>query len=293
MIKKGALIIALFSLFLSAQTFAQGLEGELQKYMTGGEYLIPQAGNVSEAEELFLGLFNSGPAEISINKLAVLGFEYLTATEGGREYYIIGEREEFRQGRGVYVVADSPELPVLIQVPHSFSDFDTDRIGMKLFRSGLFSAAAWNTLPRHAVSESESYDLAHEAVSYFNAFGKAFVKFRPYGYVLQLHGFNSNNRKTGAGRRAGMIVSDGTASPSDKLIRLTRCLQMKMDYPVYIYPYQVQELGATTNEQGKALRALGNEGFVHLEMSREARRGLLDKNKDMEGFSACLMRYLR
>ena len=73
-----------------------------------------------------------------------------------------------------------------------------------------------------------------------------------------------------------MILSNGTLSPGLKLQHQQACLSAGLARPVRLYPLSIRELGGTTNVQGIALRQLGYQSFVHMEMSRPLRQALLD-----------------
>lgn len=138
--------------------------------------------------------------------------------------------------------------------------------------AGSFQAAAWNTVPR-----AES-DLAHSDTSYFNTLTQAFGSLSSEGHTIQIHGFAQGKRKTLAGEQADAIVSNGTQLGNETIDALDNCLGLSTAYTVLSYPEEVQELGGTTNSQGKTLRLLGNHGFVHLELSYPFRKAASRSN---------------
>jgi hypothetical protein len=93
----------------------------------------------------------------------------------------------------------------------------------------------------------------------------------PDGQLLQLHGFTADKRKTPAGRQADMILSSGTRFPSFSLIQIRACLQEHLAGNIFLFPYDVEELGGTLNVIGDLMRSLGHPGFVHVEMGKPLR----------------------
>ena len=49
-----------------------------------------------------------------------------------------------------------------------------------------------------------------------------------------------------------------------------------------LFPVDCNELGATSNVQGKRLRSAGHSGFLHLEMSLRLREGLRRDAKTLD-----------
>ncbi|MDX2455941.1 MAG: hypothetical protein QNL87_00375, partial [Gammaproteobacteria bacterium] len=82
--------------------------------------------------------------------------------------------------------------------------------------------------------------------------------------------------------------SAGTAWPTPASTAVAACLQSLLNNPVRLYPRDVQELGATTNQQGRLLRRLAHNGFVHVELSRALRERLRSQGPLRTGFAACL-----
>ncbi|HHJ13557.1 MAG TPA: hypothetical protein ENJ79_04160 [Gammaproteobacteria bacterium] len=186
---------------------------------------------------------------------------------GQRACRLLSERPDRREGRGLYLFCPRASAPVVLQLPHSFKDVHTGRIGLALAAQGQFRAVAWNTVPR------DQADFAHLEQTPFNALARA-VGARPDLHkLIQLHGFARGKRHPDA-RAAHIILSNGTPHPGLSLLRLADNLRQTLAVDTRVYPRDVQELGATTNRQGRALRRAGHRGFVHIELSAELRKRL-------------------
>ncbi len=239
----------------------------LYKQAKTGEYVAPYQEDLAQAEQLFRRtLTETWDAELRL-AWSALGFEFFEHQERGESFGVLRETGERLTGRGFYVFRSTPGDPKkLLQIPHGYSDLYTGTLGAKMMLEGDFRAAAWNTVPRAEV------DLAHTEASHFNALNRAFGALFPNGQTVQIHGFAQAKRKTIAGQQADFILSNGTMLQNDAVRRLDECLTRGSDYAVSSYPEEVQELGGTTNAQGKALRGLGNLGFLHVEMSYPFRK---------------------
>ena len=51
----------------------------------------------------------------------------------------------------------------------------------------------------------------------------------------------------------------------------------------------VPELGALTNEQGRRLRAMDGPTFLHVELSYQLRRRLIERIEDLDSLGGCLL----
>lgn len=277
MSRSNELRLALGGLALSACAFAaqavSPLEARLAEAIRGGGYVAADADELARAERLF-GRLAAGTAPAALaDEVRELG---LAIIEDG-PLVIVSERDDARRGRGLYVFRRDAR-PDVLQVPHGFTDEMTRDIGLALFAEGSFSAAAWNTVPRRYERDGTTVDadLAHLAPTWFNAFVRATARAWPQGRSVQIHGFEADRRKSGAGAAAALILADGTATPAEALRRQRDCLAAGLGQTVALYPDDVRELGGTTNAQGQVLRGLGYTGFVHVEISRPLRRSLRD-----------------
>lgn len=212
--------------------------------------------------------------------------------------WILCENDDAQRGRGFYAFRvtqsqDNAEknesvLPVALQSPHCFFDKYTRSINVRLFETGHFSAAAWNTVRRQQV------DLAHTQRHYLNAFTMAFADSDRQSRIVQLHGFSQDARTSDDGRQSDLIISDGTRSPGSNTRLFAARMQASMSgFAVKLFPEDVQELGATTNSQAKALRSVGFSTFLHLEMSLAFRRAFRRHRQTRDEFIQVLMSICR
>lgn len=291
-------IVVVFALVISFQWFARAQAPDvanpsesLAKIVKAASkskiYVMPDAQEIRDAERMFLktmhalrgeAIKSSAGVEELTAAWAALQMKFQPMTIGGRQVFILTEAESDRRGRGLYAFdpaamcgGESPaRRPVLcLQSPHSFFDKHTRAIGVRLFETGEWSMAGWNTVKRSLA------DFAHQRQSYFSAYTRAFALCYGSGCVLQLHGYSQESRKTPAGAAADMIVSNGTRRPNRHGRALVQ--QLRASFPeqtVALFPDDVRELGATTNAQGGELRGLGHTGFLHLEMSSDFRNAL-------------------
>ncbi|WP_128891460.1 hypothetical protein [Erythrobacter sp. HKB08] len=217
------------------------------------------------------------------------GFEraVITDIEGAK---LLRERPEDCRGRGVYMARDGSARPLAIVAPHHGADRHTGPLALALFREGDAKALAWNSAPRRPSERCPGGgDVAREARHHMTAFSLAFAEAFPGGRIVQIHGFERTRRETAAGADAQIIVSEGSDTPSDRLLELADCLSMRLHpIEVAVYPIDVPELGALTNRQGRALREAGFDGFAHIELSAELRRRLLGDRELRDQFRACL-----
>jgi hypothetical protein len=151
-------------------------------------------------------------------------------------------------------------------------------------------AAAWNSAPRGTEGGcAHSGDIARLPTHYLTAFSLAFAARHRGGRVVQLHGFDPDKRTTQAGQEAAAILSDGTSTPAPRLLDLADCLSRAFpDRPVAVFGIDSDELGATSNAQGQALRDAGFGGFAHLELSADFRRELVGDPGARSRLAMCL-----
>jgi hypothetical protein len=218
-----------------------------------------------------------------------LGFSVMLVTAGDTTWLVLREAPGFCKGQGLYLIRQGVAAGLLLQVPHGYFDMHTDDIAAGLLQAPV-RAIAFNTVPRHYTQHGMKIDadLAHREDNLFAALTRAFARVYPAGRLVQLHGFNPAKRKTAAGHSAAVIVSAGTAWPTPASTAVASCLQSLLSKPVRLYPRDVQELGATTNLQGRLLRGLAHKGFVHVELSRALRERLRSEDSLRAGFAACL-----
>jgi hypothetical protein len=219
-----------------------------------------------------------------------LGFDWFELQEAGGPWWVARERQADCRGRGFYVFSTHPEADTVLQVPHRFKDTGTGLIALKMAHAPPFRALAWNTAPRviDADGQSQDADLAHRWDGYFVALTRAFAATLPQGRLVQLHGFASARRSSAQAANADIIVSAGTRWPSVAARAVSDCLRAQFPDGVRLFPRDVGELGATRNLQGRLLRSLGHNGFVHLELSDALRARLAKAERLRTQLCQCL-----
>lgn len=265
--------------------FASHIEQRLSVAIRDGDYLPPDATELTRAQAFFLRLATGAtPAELAVEAGALkLNLESLGPL------VLVSEADGARRGRGFFVFRRDARPDVLL-VPHGFKDEMTRDIGLSLFKEGSFSGAAWNTVPRNYQRGSTwvDADMAHLHASWFTAFTVAVARAWPTGQTVQLHGFEQGKRKSEAGAAADVILSNGTQNPHPQLRQQARCLGSMRGYKVALYPDEIRELGGTTNAQVAALAGLGYPAFVHLETSKALRQTLRDDSATRSLLLRCL-----
>ena len=269
---------------------AKPLAAALEPIQAEEGFQAPAWPAMQEAQKAFRRVL-AGKAEPAEKEFRPFGFTLRTVRLETGPALAVTEPPSDVRGRGFYVIDRHASAPVLVQAPHRFKDLDTGAIVAELVAPGGFRAAAWNTVPRWAPDDrsDRSSDVAHIDASYFNAFTQAFAEAYPDGAVVQIHGFARGNRDTAAGRRADVIVSNGTRRLQGPARAVHRCLSGALDATVLGYGETVFELGATTNRNAAALRRLGFQRFVHVEMVRDLRRRALAEPRLQERIRGCLL----
>ncbi len=265
---------------------AENLPQMLDAASREGAYIAPAAREVAQAEALFLRCLELGDdrqAQCGDTQAQQgwrqLGFEAVEARHGGRSLWVIREIGKNRQGRGFFAFFPGSVSTTALQAPHAFKDENTREIVLHLLAEGDFRAAAWNTVPRTYERDGVKVDadMAHLQETYFMAFSRAFARRYGAGKLVQLHGFAQEKRRSESGASAEVVVSAGSRTPTPAVLGAGRCLKRAGLGEVRIYPDEIRELGATTNLIGSALRALGHNGFIHIEMSGSCRLRLLNE----------------
>jgi len=211
-----------------------------------------------------------------------LGFELTETTASEESIHVVRDRR--RAGRGFFAFRSRSTAPLVVEAPHAAGSDDqyTRRIALRLFLASRAVAAGWSTISRR------EQDAAHETGTLFQAFTESFADVHPEGRLLQIHGFRRNKRTTKAGKAAEAILSNGTTEPAPWLSEVVRCLNREARINALAYPRDVQELGATTNVQARLLSALGHQGFLHVELSRDLRRKMVADDRLLTQVSQCL-----
>lgn len=209
----------------------------------------------------------------------------------GPDAIALAEPDGACRGRGAYLVRTGKgSLPVAVIAPHRGADRDTGPLARLLFEEQPFAAAAWNSAPRSGNGDCpHSGDIARLPTHYLTAFSLAFAHQFPGGRIVQLHGFDHARRSSQAGQEADAIISDGSREPSRRLLDLADCLSKSLaGRQIAVFPFDSEELGATGNAQGQAVRGAGFTGFAHLELSAGFRRDLVSDAGLRQRFATCL-----
>lgn len=281
--------MAVALLLFSCVAYGGSLDDLYRKASEGGQYRIPLENEVSEAQGLFEKTLAS-PATNFKDAWAALHFEWTEFSDGKCTGVVIQESPDARQGRGFYVIRRGEAVPIALEMPHCPSDLHTDSIGLSMFTEIPFAAAAWNTVRRDAGGKNKetSSDLAHAQRTFFSAFSLAFARSFPKGRIVQMHGFGNEEHSDLESKGVEMVLSAGSLTPSVTVKTLFPVLDQAFPGEVLLYTKGVESLGGTTNAQGKALRAAGFDGFVHVEMNQVLRKRLKNESEARALFAAAL-----
>jgi hypothetical protein len=284
--------LALVAMVLLATTLAVLLRPVRRE----GEFHVPSAGEARRAEAMFgdlLGRAALGEGEVAAAQAGKFGLALQRPEQPGA--LSLAEPEGACSGRGVYLLREGQDLvPVALVAPHRGADLRTGEIAAAMFGEYPFAAAAWNSAPRRSGEgcgmEGEwGGDVTREPTHYLTAFSQAFARRHPQGRIVQLHGFDAARRQDQAAADADAIVSDGSRAPSGRLLDLADCMSAAFpERSIRVFPIDTEELGATTNAQGRVLREAGFAGFAHLELSAAFRKELEASAAARARLAACL-----
>jgi hypothetical protein len=190
------------------------------------------------------------------------------------------DSDQKMQGQGAYLFALNNPLNFVIQAPHQFFDYATGKIALQFFFEQGLRAITINTVHRNQTPQS---DLAHQANSLFSAFAEAYAEIlsekeadkRTPGYLVQVHGFSNKHRRSEAGKKADIIISNGTRSPSLYLRQSQARINTTSAFKSYLYGVDIDELGGSQNSSLAILRQLNQQThFIHIEFSADTRKEL-------------------
>ena len=248
----------------------------------GGEYRTPDVEELNIAEALFVRQLEGETGAALNNAWQRLGFHVVLMQVADGNFVVVHERAARKNGRGFYVFNSKASGTVVLQAPHSYKDRYTGELALKFFAENRFAAVALNSVPRSA-----SADVAHLSQSYFNAFSRAYARVYPQGRVIQLHGFAQEKRRTPQGRGADVILSAASRWASATVRDIGNCLPPVLPETLRIYPRDVSELGGLRNANAAMLRAMGFDGFAHVEISKPLRQRLRDNATLRTRFAVC------
>ncbi len=251
------------------------------------DFYIPSTAQAQVAEALFASALTgrtAGLSRLGLQMRALAG-----EVQGAVTY---SEAQGQCTGRGVYILRKQARSGVAVTAPHRGSDRHTGTIVQQLFAQYPFAAAAWNSAPRRrSKSCAAAGDVTREGTHYFTSFSRAFAKANPRGRIVQIHGFELTKRKEPQAQQTDFILSNGSHVPSKRLMDLANCLRLAFpEQRVAVYPIDTDELGATRNAQGQALRAMGFQGFTHIEIAAHIRLALTQDEGMRRVFAECLIR---
>ena len=277
------LILVVSSLLLTASSVhgAEGLETlqAVRRRARADGFEVPNRRELTQALTLFRRAFGEARLRELKALAAPLKFGLRLVDLDGADVLLIYDQERHR-GWGVYAVREGPSHELLLQAPHSYADRYTGILLERFLLEGAARAAAWNTTHRHAghrVATRTEADLAKQHNSMFQCFTRAFAESFRRGAVVQVHGFSRSKRKTRAASAVDIIISGGTSEAPAWSPSVQCSLAEVFQSRVGIYPVDVVELGGTKNAQGKLLRRLGFDNFLHLELSLTVRRRLKEE----------------
>lgn len=283
------LIVSAITAILPALAESADIGAMLREASREGVFRESNDRELRRAEELFVRTLKGEPATILREGWRGLNFELHELAGENENFILLREREGHRTGRGFFLVRRGGN-PILLQMPHSFKDEQTRRIGLDMALEGRCLVAVWNTVPRWY--DERGYrvdaDLAHLPDSYFTALTRAFLRVTAAGTVAQLHGFEAGKRKSSPGAKADVIISSGTKSVTSRVRKAAACLAKDSGAKVLVYPTDVRELGGTTNSIAMLMGELGSSGFIHLELSGKFRSELKNSASLRSSMNRCL-----
>ncbi len=232
-----------------------------------GSYRAPGEADRKAARAALQALLGGGSPAVQ-----AFGFEVVQVAEWPG-VLLLRERADSRRGGGAYVVRTGSTSNLVVQAPHTFYDEGTLPLACDMFQRAQARALFINTTHRYKSAPEtrggeHPADVAHAEDSMFLAMTEGLLAAIPTVDVIQLHGFQ--NREAAA--RA--VVSAGERRPGSPLVTRARASFEEVVGPrVMAYPEDTNELGATTNVEGMAVRRSGGR-FLHVEMDGDLRRSL-------------------
>ncbi len=259
----------------------------LQSARKGGgrevSYQAPDAKRVREMREWVRATVVGHLREEEIPE----GFELTPLQDSGR---IVGlsERRENRMGGGAYVFRLDGATPVILEVPHSFSDLDTLPLGLGAFLQLRARALLVDTVHRwrgaQCDKEEESdepcaSDMAHAKDTLFQGVHEGLTAGDPHATVVSIHGFAETENDPDV-----IVSAAGTrARARDVAVAFERVLSLR----TAVYPEEIQRLGGMSGVQARHVRK-HNGRMIHLELSRSFRLRARQDEHVIEKFSEAL-----
>ena len=275
MIKFNNWLVLMLFIFCAAIN-AKTINARFKQAYNSGSYVKPKVDELELLAKAYHSELLGKPADVLWKRL-----EMQRIPEAKITYF--QEMETHQRGKGFFAIRESENLkPWLIQAPHSKSDRYTGEIVDLMFNEGAFKAAMWNSVSRKTQVAGElgrlKADMAHLRGTYWQTLTEVFARQYHAGRIIQIHGFSQSNRNTKAGRDSDIILSAGHHHPPEWVQAVAQCVKTSFKAKISVFPYDVSELGATTNVQNRLLQRLGFKGFLHIELSLPMRQEL-KKNK--------------
>lgn len=279
-------LLWLMALFSCTPINAEVADAQLKGAFSKGRFVMPDTDELKQVRRAFqLELAGQSADEV----WDALAMQRISKPQA----LYFREAKSSRTGRGLFAIGSGARVkPWLLQAPHAKSDKFTGRIVAQIFSEGAFKAAMWNSVPRKTRMENavveRTADMAHLPGTYWQAVTESFARYYGGGKIIQFHGFAQSKRKSAVGRHSDMILSAGHQYPPLWVRESAQCLKKSLPAKISLYPYDVKELGATTNVQGHVLQNLGFNGFLHIEMSLQLRQQLLQRQDLRQLLLSCI-----
>lgn len=279
-------IVIIMSLFNPMDSHAKLSDQHWQTAFNKHTFVMPNSTELKQVNKAYQMELMGQPANDLWQALSI-------QTIRQKDLLYLQEAKNKHLGRGVFALrSGNNRQPWLLQAPHAKSDLYTGKIAAKLFAEGNFKGVMWNTVSRKTLVDNDLFstkaDMAHLPNTYWQAITERFAKQYKEGKIIQIHGYAQSKRKSVAARNSDIIISAGHQRPPIWVQQFTECLKKALPYKISLYPYDVKELGATTNVQVKLLLNLDFNGFVHIELTKPVRKHLLNSLKIRQTLLTCL-----
>lgn len=223
--------------------------------------------------DVLLNLVRSAPsgkvAEATLNRAKAVG---LSVVRNGAAL----EVSEISHGsEGFYAIRLGPSPPIACAAPHPTYDKGTGEIVGGLFDLGTCRVALFATAPRAVIN------LAHVADTLFQSVSGRLPEVVGNLWMVQVHGFAPETTTGDA------VLSDGAATLDPNAFARARDSLAAATGWAIADGGEVPALAARTNVQSKALAHQAR--FLHLEISAERRKALLDDRAQLAAFSGGIL----
>jgi hypothetical protein len=176
---------------------------------------------------------------------------------------------------GLYAIRLGPAPPVACAAPHPTYDRGTGEIVAGLFDRGTCRVALFATAPRDVI------DLAHEPNTLFQSLSGRLPEAVGDLWMVQIHGFAPETTTGDA------VLSDGAATLDPNAFAHARNALAAATGWSIADGGEVPALAARTNVQSKALAHQAR--FLHVELSAERRKALLDDPAQLAALSGGIL----